>query len=130
MTLGPVMSRIQRDKVLGAYAVAREAGAQIFGPRAHVAVFDEEDEVVRCANDTRYGLASDVWTGDAARRRCVAGRLKAGTVWVNCWRVRDERVPFGCFKQSGIGREGGTWSLDYSELKMRGRQLRNDLGAD
>lgn len=98
-----------------ASAVCRE---EIFGPCCHVAPFDSEDEVVRRANDTPYGLAAVVWTRDLARAHRVAGRLDAGIVWVNSWFLRDLRTPFGGAKQSGIGREGGVHSLEfYTELK-------------
>ncbi len=96
-------------------AVCRE---EIFGPCCHVAPFDDEDEAVARANDTPYGLAATVWTKDLARAHRVAARLEAGIVWVNAWYLRDLRTPFGGAKQSGIGREGGTYSLDfYTELK-------------
>ena len=96
-------------------AVCRE---EIFGPCCHVAPFDAEDEVVRRANDTPYGLAAAVWTGDLARAHRVAGRLEVGICWVNSWFLRDLRTPFGGAKQSGIGREGGVHSLEfYTELK-------------
>jgi len=91
---------------------------EVFGPCGHVSVFDDDDEVVRRVNDSHYGLASAIWTKNAQRASRVAAEIEAGTVWVNCWRVRDERAAFGGFKRSGIGREGGSWSLDfYSELK-------------
>lgn len=95
-------------------AVCRE---EIFGPCCHVAPFDTEEEAVRRANDTPYGLAATVWTGDLARAHRVAGRLEVGLCWVNSWFLRDLRTPFGGAKQSGIGREGGVHSLEfYTEL--------------
>lgn len=91
---------------------------EIFGPVATVQPFSSEDEAVRLANGVRYGLAATVWTTDAAKARRVAERLETGMVWVNCWLVRDLAVPFGGMKDSGFGREGGEWSVDfYSEAR-------------
>ena len=70
------------------------------------------------ANDTRYGLAAILYTGDPGRAERVSAALVAGTVWVNCFFVRDLAAPFGGSRNSGIGREGGTWSFDfYSDVK-------------
>ncbi|MGH3204225.1 MAG: aldehyde dehydrogenase family protein [Streptosporangiaceae bacterium] len=80
--------------------------------------FAGEGEAIALANSTRYGLAATVFTGDRARAGRVSARLVAGTVWVNCFFVRDLRAPFGGARQSGIGREGGTWSFDfYGDVK-------------
>lgn len=155
-TMGPLISKGHREKVLSYFELAREEGAEvvagggipeldakhadgffiqptiwtglseqarcvreeIFGPACHIQVFDDEDEVVHMANDTEYGLCAAIWTQDVSRANRVARRIEAGMVWVNDWFLRDLRTPFGGVKASGIGREGGTYSLDfYSELK-------------
>ncbi len=96
-------------------AVIRE---EIFGPCTHVRPFDDEDEAIALANDTDYGLASVVCTHDLRRAHRVAQRLDAGIVWVNEWFLRDLRTPFGGTGVSGIGREGGHYSLEfYTELR-------------
>jgi len=95
-------------------AVVRE---EIFGPCCHVAPFDDEDEAVRMANDTPYGLACSIWTETLSRAHRVGPRMEVGICWVNSWFLRDLRTPFGGSKQSGIGREGGTYSLEfYTEI--------------
>jgi aminomuconate-semialdehyde/2-hydroxymuconate-6-semialdehyde dehydrogenase len=96
-------------------AVVRE---EIFGPCCHVRPFDHEDEVVRLANDTPYGLAATVWTRDVGRSFRFGASIDAGIIWINSWFLRDLRTPFGGSKQSGIGREGGVHSLEfYTELR-------------
>lgn len=86
---------------------------EIFGPVVTITPFDSEEEVIGYANDTEYGLASSVWTQNLNRAHRVAERIHTGTVWVNCWLVRDLRVPFGGMKQSGVGREGGNEALHF-----------------
>jgi aminomuconate-semialdehyde/2-hydroxymuconate-6-semialdehyde dehydrogenase len=86
---------------------------EIFGPVVTITPFDSEDEVIGYANDTEYGLASSVWTQNLSRAHRVAEQIHSGTVWVNCWLVRDLRVPFGGMKQSGVGREGGEEALRF-----------------
>jgi aldehyde dehydrogenase (NAD+) len=80
--------------------------------------FKEIEEVVTRANTTDYGLAAAVWTRDITKAHAIADRVRAGTVWVNCYDVFDAAAPFGGFKSSGIGRELGEKSLDnYTEIK-------------
>ncbi|MCC6608456.1 MAG: 2-hydroxymuconic semialdehyde dehydrogenase [Burkholderiales bacterium] len=96
-------------------AVIRE---EIFGPCCHIAPFDAEEEAIRLANDTPYGLATTIWTTNLARAHRVAARIDVGITWVNSWFLRDLRTPFGGAKESGIGREGGVHSLEfYTELR-------------
>jgi len=86
---------------------------EIFGPVVTITPFDNEEEVIRYANDCDYGLASSVWTQNLSRAHRVAEQIHTGTVWVNCWLLRDLRVPFGGMKQSGVGREGGEEALRF-----------------
>lgn len=86
---------------------------EIFGPVITITPFDNEEEVIGYANDTDYGLASSVWTQNLNRAHRVAEKIHTGTVWVNCWLVRDLRVPFGGMKASGVGREGGEEALRF-----------------
>ncbi|MGD9943076.1 MAG: 2-hydroxymuconic semialdehyde dehydrogenase [Burkholderiaceae bacterium] len=96
---------------------ARCVTEEIFGPVCHVAPFDDEREVIRRANATRYGLAATIWTRDLNRAHRVGQAMRVGLSWVNSWFLRDLRTPFGGTGLSGIGREGGLHSLNfYSEL--------------
>lgn len=91
---------------------------EVFGPVLAAYTFDTEDEAVNLANDTSYGLAGAVWTKDVHRAHRVAARIKAGSVWINAYRVVAPSVPFGGFKNSGLGRENGVDALDpYLETK-------------
>jgi aminomuconate-semialdehyde/2-hydroxymuconate-6-semialdehyde dehydrogenase len=91
---------------------------EVFGPVLTLQTFETEDQAVAMANGTRFGLAATVATGDPERAARVSQRLVAGTVWVNCFFVRDLRAPFGGSRESGVGREGGDWSFDfYCDLK-------------
>lgn len=97
---------------------ARHCTQEIFGPVVVVAPFDTEDEGVGLANGTPYGLNAMLFTEDLNRAHRVSARLRAGTVWVNCFLVRDLTAPFGGIGISGMGREGGDYALDfYSDLK-------------
>ncbi|MEV0933176.1 aldehyde dehydrogenase [Streptomyces phaeochromogenes] len=86
---------------------------EVFGPVLTLQTFSTEEEAVRLANDTRFGLAATLATADAERAERVTAQLVAGTVWVNCFFVRDLQAPFGGSRHSGVGREGGTWSFDF-----------------
>ncbi|HEX8204059.1 MAG TPA: aldehyde dehydrogenase family protein [Isosphaeraceae bacterium] len=91
---------------------------EIFGPVMQVLKFTDTAEVIERANTTDYGLAAAVWTRDIGKAHAIANRIRAGTVWVNCYDVFDAAAPFGGFKQSGIGRELGEKALEnYTELK-------------
>jgi aldehyde dehydrogenase (NAD+) len=91
---------------------------EIFGPVVPVIPFKDEDEAVRIANDTTYGLASGVQTGDLRRALRIADRIKAGTVWLNTWHKYHPNAPFGGYKMSGYGREQGAEALEnYTQYK-------------
>src|SRR5579864_6175003 len=104
---------IEPTIVRGLPEQARCVREEIFGPVCHVAPFDSEEEAVRLANDTRYGLAAAVWTTNLQRAHRVARAMEVGIAWVNDWFLRDLRTPFGGVKLSGIGREGGAHSLAF-----------------
>jgi aldehyde dehydrogenase (NAD+) len=94
------------------------AEEEIFGPVMSILRFKDVDEIVARANKTNYGLAAAVWTRDVAKAHYLAKRIKAGTVWINCYDVFDAAAPFGGFKMSGLGRELGERGLDaYTEWK-------------
>jgi acyl-CoA reductase-like NAD-dependent aldehyde dehydrogenase len=91
---------------------------EVFGPVLTLQRFSGEDDAITKANDSTYGLSAIVYTGDPDRAERVSSALVAGTVWVNSFYVRDLRAPFGGSRNSGIGREGGSWSFDfYSDVK-------------
>jgi 5-carboxymethyl-2-hydroxymuconic-semialdehyde dehydrogenase len=86
---------------------------EVFGPVLTLQSFADEAEAVELANSTHYGLAATVFTGSKARAERVSAAIVAGTVWVNCFYVRDLQTPFGGARDSGIGREGGWHSFDF-----------------
>jgi acyl-CoA reductase-like NAD-dependent aldehyde dehydrogenase len=152
VTMGPVVSKVQHERVLGYIESGKSEGAkpaagggpgaqpkgyfvqptvftgvrndmkiareEIFGPVAAVLPFKDENDAVLQGNDTTYGLAAGIWTRDLSRAHKVARRLKAGTVWINCYIVLDFAMPFGGYKQSGQGREFSNHSIEmYTQMK-------------
>lgn len=104
--------------VTGLAPGCRTSTEEIFGPVVTVHPFGTEAEALEIANGTEYGLSASVWTTDLGRAHRVSEALDVGMVWVNTWLHRDLRVPFGGVKNSGVGREGGRWSMAfYSENK-------------
>ena len=103
------------DNVKDDMAIARE---EIFGPVLSVLTFDDKEDMIKRANNTMFGLAAAVWTRDISNAHDYASRVRAGTVWVNCYDVFDAAAPFGGFKMSGHGRELGEEGLRaYTENK-------------
>jgi len=91
---------------------------EIFGPVVGITTFKTEEEAIEIANSVKYGLAAMLWTENVKRATRVSQALEVGTVWVNCWMMRDLRMPFGGMKHSGLGRASGYDSIDfYTEQK-------------
>ncbi len=103
------------DNVSNSMAIAQE---EIFGPVASVITFSDQEEALKIANDSRFGLAAAVWTNDLKKALSFARGVKAGTVWINTYNMTDNAVPFGGFKESGFGRELGAAALEmYTQTK-------------
>jgi len=97
---------------------------EIFGPVVVAAPFQSVDDIARLANDTPYGLGAGIWTNDISKAHALAKKLRAGTVWINCYNIFDAALPFGGYKQSGWGREMGHEALEaYTEVKAVCAQL-------
>jgi len=104
---------VEPTVITGLGTECRVLQEEIFGPVVTITPFRDESEAIAFANSTRYGLSSSVWTRDLSRAHRVAAAIESGTVWINCWLLRDLRVPFGGMKESGVGREGGFESLNF-----------------
>ncbi len=102
---------IEATVIAGLSHTSRTATEEIFGPVVTVHKFDTDQEAIEMANCTQYGLAGSVWSKNRGRE--VAEKIESGMVWVNTWLHRDLRVPFGGVKDSGVGREGGMWSIGF-----------------
>ena len=112
------------DKADSQMKIVRE---EIFGPVLSVLTFSTVDEAIKLANDTRYGLAGSVWTKDLYQAHHIARRVKAGTIWINTYGTFFNEVPFGGYKESGLGREFGKAGLmEYTELKSVTMDLTED----
>ena len=104
--------------IVGLNHNSRTATEEIFGPVVTIHQFNDIEDAINIANCTKYGLAASIWTEDTKLGESIAKKLDTGLVWINCWLHRDLRVPFGGVKSSGVGREGGFYSLEFfSELQ-------------
>jgi aminomuconate-semialdehyde/2-hydroxymuconate-6-semialdehyde dehydrogenase len=104
---------IEPTVIEGLTETCRTNQEEIFGPVVSLQSFVSEEEVIALANSTNYGLACILFTENLTRAHRVAGLVKSGIVWINCWLLRDLRTPFGGMKQSGVGREGGWEALRF-----------------
>ena len=104
---------IQPTVIEGLGAGCRTNMEEIFGPVVTLQSFKTEEEALALANTSDYGLSATIWTQDVSRANRVAARVQSGIIWVNCWLLRDLRTPFGGFKNSGVGREGGWEALRF-----------------
>jgi len=102
---------IEPTVIGGLSHTSRTATEEIFGPVVTIHQFDTDEEAIEMANCTEYGLSGSVWSENRGRE--IAEQIDSGMVWVNTWLHRDLRVPFGGVKNSGVGREGGAWSLGF-----------------
>jgi phenylacetaldehyde dehydrogenase len=111
-----VLTNVNRDM-----SIVRE---EIFGPVVVADAFNDLDDIAAVANDTDYGLGAGIWTKDISKAHALAKKIRAGTIWINCYNVFDAALPFGGYKQSGWGREMGHAALEaYTEVKAVTAQL-------
>ncbi len=109
---------VEPTVLVGAARNAKVVQEEIFGPVVTAMPFTDMNDIEPQANDSMYGLAAGIWTNDISKAHRLASKLKAGTVWINCYNVFDAALPFGGYKQSGWGREMGHDALElYSQKK-------------
>ena len=99
--------------ISGLSHLSRTAREEIFGPVVTIHRFSSDEDAIEMANSTDYGLAGSIWTADTERGHSIAQKIDTGIIWINTWLHRDLRTPFGGVKHSGVGREGGNWSLGF-----------------
>jgi aminomuconate-semialdehyde/2-hydroxymuconate-6-semialdehyde dehydrogenase len=104
---------IEPTIIEGLDARCRTNMEEIFGPVVTLQTFKTEEQALMLANASDYGLSATIWTQDITRAHRVAAQVHSGIIWVNCWLLRDLRTPFGGFKNSGVGREGGWEALRF-----------------
>lgn len=104
---------VEPTVITGLSETCRTNQEEIFGPVVTLMPFDTEEEAVRLANSTLYGLSATLWTNNLTRAHRLAAQINSGIIWINCWLFRDLRTPFGGMKQSGMGREGGWEALRF-----------------
>jgi phenylacetaldehyde dehydrogenase len=115
---------VEPTVLTGTRADMRVVREEIFGPVVVAAPFQSLDDIARAANDTPYGLGAGIWTKDISKAHALAKKIRAGTVWINCYNIFDAALPFGGYKQSGWGREMGHEALEaYTEVKAVCAQL-------
>ncbi|WP_433513614.1 aldehyde dehydrogenase family protein [Nonomuraea sp. CA-143628] len=115
---------VQPTVLIGAHPSMKVVREEIFGPVVVASPFSDLDDLAAQANDTTYGLGAGIWTRDISKAHALAGKIRAGTVWINCYNVFDAALPFGGYKQSGWGREMGHEVLEaYTEVKAVCTQL-------
>ncbi len=115
---------VQPTVLTGTRPDMRVVREEIFGPVVVAAPFQNLDDIARAANDTPYGLGAGIWTNDISKAHALAKKIRAGTVWINCYNIFDSALPFGGYKQSGWGREMGHAALEaYTEVKSVCAQL-------
>jgi (Z)-2-((N-methylformamido)methylene)-5-hydroxybutyrolactone dehydrogenase len=123
-TLAVFVKSIVLTRVNPSMCAVKAVKEEIFGPLLAVMMFRDDDEAIEAANATESGLAGAVWTRDIHRAHRVPAKMRAGTVWVNAYRVVAPHVPFGGGGQSGIGRENGTDAVkSFTEAKPLGVEL-------
>jgi aminomuconate-semialdehyde/2-hydroxymuconate-6-semialdehyde dehydrogenase len=104
--------------IVGVPQDSRLIQEEIFGPVLTVQTFTTTAEAIEMANGTKYGLSCSVWTKDINKAQYLSGKIRSGLVWINSWFIRNLHTAFGGMKNSGVGREGGQYSLDFfSEIK-------------